>query len=129
MRRKRPYETCARKAVPERVKRAILVRQEGCCADCGTRLALGRMVFDHRPPLALREASDEANDPDRIAAICRACDRAKTPGDLRAIARTKRLAEEHQAFLERRAHRVPGRRVASQKEWDEMTRLLTPRGN
>jgi hypothetical protein len=31
-------------------------------------------------------------DPDRLVAICRTCDRQKTPRDMREIARSKRLA-------------------------------------
>jgi hypothetical protein len=53
---------------------------------------LGRIVFDHRPPLARRERGDDANYPDRSTAICGTCDKQKTPRDLKQIAKAKRLA-------------------------------------
>ena len=55
MRRKRPFVRCERRWIPGRLRAKILLRQEGRCADCGTRLILGFFVFDHRPPLALRD--------------------------------------------------------------------------
>ena len=61
MRRAKPFESCARAAIPRRTKAEILLRQQGRCADCGTRLDMERLVFDHRPPLALREPDSQAN--------------------------------------------------------------------
>ncbi len=105
--RKRPYEICQRKHLPQRLKAEIMLRQQGCCADCGTRLILGFFVFDHRPPLALRDSTADANDPDRLAAICWSCNELKTPKDLKEIAKSKRIAEKHQALLERQAEKSP----------------------
>jgi len=101
-----------------------MLRQEGRCADCRTRLIIGFFVFDHRPPLALRDAADDPNDPDRLAAICWACDEQKTPRDIKEIARTKRLAEKHQDFIERQRDKVPGRRVPTRREWARLSRQL-----
>src|SRR3712207_5320055 len=97
-----------------------MLRQDGCCADCGTRLILGFFVFDHRPPLALREAGDDANDPDRLAAICWTCNERKTPRDLKEIARAKRLAEKHEEHLARQSMKVPGRRLPSRSQWQQL---------
>ena len=85
-----------------------MLRQEGRCADCRTRLIIGFFIFDHRPPLALRDEGDDANDPNCLAAICSACNEQKTPRDIREIARTKRLADKHQDFIERQREKVPG---------------------
>ena len=108
MKRRQPFLSPERRSIPRRVRAEIMLRQEGRCADCRTRLIIGFFVFDHRPPLALRDAADDANDPDRLAAICWACDEQKTPKDLKAIAKAKRLADEHQDFIDRqqigRAH-------------------------
>src|SRR5215203_3423849 len=101
MRRRRPFLSPERRSIPRRVRAEIMLRQEGRCADCRTRLIIGLFVFDHRPPLALRDEADDPNDPDRLAAICWTCDEQKTPRDIKEIARTKRLAEKHQDFLER----------------------------
>jgi 5-methylcytosine-specific restriction endonuclease McrA len=68
-----------RRAIPGRLRVEIMLRQDGRCADCGTRLILGFFVFDHRPPLALRNEDEDPNEPDRLAAICWACNERKTP--------------------------------------------------
>ncbi len=108
MRRKPPFDRCERRWLPGRLRAEILLRQEGRCADCGTLLILGFFVFDHRPPLALRDREADANDPDRLAAICWTCNERKTPRDLKEIARAKRLAEKHQEHLERQRVKIPG---------------------
>jgi hypothetical protein len=101
-----------------------MLRQEGRCADCETRLILGFFVFDHRPPLALRESGDDVNDPDRLAAICWTCDQRKTPKDLKAIAKAKRLAVSHQEFMTRQRDKIPGRPAPSPKQWRAVERVL-----
>ena len=128
MKRKPLPEGCERRHLPARLKAEIMLRQEGCCADCGTRLILGFFVFDHRPPLALREAGDDANDPDRLAAICWTCNERKTPRDLMEIARAKRLAEKHQEHLERQSRKVPGRRLPSRNQWRRLQAQLDQQG-
>ena len=85
---------------------------------------LGKIVFDHRPPLALRAKGDDANDPDRIFAICRTCDQQKTPRDIKEIARTKRLALDHQDFVDRMGDKVPGRPVPSKSQWKKLVRSI-----
>src|SRR5829696_8615805 len=101
-----------------------MLRQDGRCADCGTRLILGFFVFDHRPPLALREHGDDVNDPDRLGAICWTCNQLKTPKDLKAIAKVKRLCDEHEDFLDRQRDKVPGRRLPTRKEWERVRTWL-----
>src|SRR3954465_9178972 len=124
MQRKHPFDRCERRFVPRRLRAEIMLRQEGRCADCGTRLIIGFFVFDHRPPLALREEADDANDPERLAAICWTCDQQKTPKDLKEIARTKRLATKHQDFVARQQDKVPGRRVPSRKQRLALARAM-----
>jgi hypothetical protein len=87
-------------------------------------MILGKIVFDHRPPLALRAEGDDANDPDRIVAICRTCDQHKTPRDLKEIARSKRIARNHQDFLNRMRDKVPGRPVPSRTQWRKLLRRI-----
>jgi hypothetical protein len=120
MKRKSVPKGCERRHLPARLKAEIMLRQQGCCADCGARLILGFFVFDHRPPLALRGAGDDANDPDRLAAICWTCNEQKTPRDLKEIARAKRLAEKHQEHLMRQSFKVPGRRLPSRNQWRQL---------
>ena len=120
MLRRRMLPRPERRPIPRRLKAEIILRQDGRCADCGTRLIMGFFVFDHRPPLALRDAADDPNDPDRLAAICWTCNEQKTPRDLREIARAKRLAKKHQEHLERQRAKVPGRRLPTRKQWRQL---------
>ena len=85
---------------------------------------LGKIVFDHRPPLALRAKGDNANDPDRLVAICTVCDQKKTPRDIKEIARTKRLALNYQDFTDRMRDKVPGRPVPSKSQWQKLVRSI-----
>ena len=118
--RKRAFRCCERRSLPKVLRAKIMLRQGGRCFDCGTRMRLGFLVFDHRPPLALRADTENANDPDRLVAICRTCDQQKTPRDMREIARTKRLALDHQDFVDRMRDKVPGRPVPSKSQWRKL---------
>jgi hypothetical protein len=124
MRRQKLFESCPRATVPRRIKAEVIVRQEGRCADCRTRLDLSRTVFDHRLPLALRAPEGDPNDPDRLAAICSRCDRLKTRRDLVEIARTKRMAFEEADHRQRMADKVCGRPRLSRRAERELDRLL-----
>ena len=124
MLRKRFFDRCGRRHLPNRLRAEIMLRQNGLCADCGTRLIIGFFVFDHRPPLALREHGDDSNDPERLAVICWTCDQQKTPRDLKEIARAKRLAEAHQDFVAGMRAKVPGRRTPSRRQWRELQRTF-----
>jgi 5-methylcytosine-specific restriction endonuclease McrA len=117
-----PFARCARRYLPRRLKAKIMLRQNGRCADCGTRLILGFFVFDHRPPLALRAETEDPNDPERLAAICWTCDQQKTPRDLKDIAKAKRVAEKEQDHKNRLRDKVPGRRVPSRGQWRKLHR-------
>ena len=124
LRRKLPYDHCQRRTIPARLRAEIVLRQEGRCADCASRLIPGSFVLDHRPPLALRALGEDPNDPDRLAAICQRCDEHKTPRDLKAIAKTKRLAQAEAEFVERLGEKRPGRRAPTRKQWAEIQRDL-----
>ncbi len=119
-----PFARCVRRYLPRRLKAKIMLRQNGRCADCGTRLILGFFMFDHRPPLALREAAEDPNDPDRLAAICWTCDQQKTPRDLKEIAKTKRIAAKEEDHRQRLREKVPGRPVPSRSQWRKVQRSL-----
>ena len=129
MQRKSTFQSCQRRYVPALLRAKIMLRQNGRCFECGTRLMLGRIVFDHRPPLALREEGADANDPDRLAAICRTCDQQKTPRDLKQIAKTKRLALDHQDFVDRMRDKIPGRPVPSKGQWRKLEKKMKQGAN
>ena len=124
IRRAKPFASCARAAIPRRTKLEILLRQKGRCANCGTRLDVERIVFDHRPPLALRAPMDDPNDPERLAAICPRCDRLKTRHDLQEIARAKRLALDRADHEARMAAKVCGRPRLSRRAERALQRYL-----
>jgi uncharacterized short protein YbdD (DUF466 family) len=124
MRRKFTFQPCRRRDLPALLRAQIMLRQNGRCFDCGTRLMLGRIVFDHRPPLALRGQDDDANNPERLAAICTPCHQRKTPRDLKDIAKAKRLASDHQDFVERMRDKIPGRPVPSKGQWQKMKKKM-----
>ncbi len=124
IRRTKPFAGCPRASIPRRTKLEILLRQKGRCADCGTRLDVERIVFDHRPPLALRSPEDDPNDPQGLAAICPSCDRLKTNRDLAEIARTKRLALTEAEYQARMAAKVCGRPRLSRRAEYELRRYL-----
>jgi hypothetical protein len=124
MRRKLPFKSCERRSLPDLLRAKIMLRQRGRCCDCGTRMILGKIVFDHRPPLALRAVGDDANDPDRLVAICQTCNQQKMPRDLKEIARTKRIARNHQDFIDRMRDKVPGRPVPSKSQWKKLVRSI-----
>ena len=123
-RRPRPFESCARLSIPRRTKLGILLRQKGRCADCSARLDVERIVFDHRPPLALRDPGKDPNDPDGLAAICTRCDRLKTRRDLVEIASTKRLAADQANYERRIAEKVCGRPRLSRRAERGLRRYL-----
>ena len=124
MLRSRKLPRCERRSMPHRLKAEIILRQSGRCADCGTRLIMGFFVFDHRPPLALRDEDADPNDPERLAAICWTCDQQKTPRDLKEIARSKRIRRKYEEFLARQREKTPGRRMPSQRQWREVERFV-----
>ena len=65
-----------RKAIPDRVKSLVLVRQGYRCAECKQTLLGGPVDYDHRPALIMRPVNAEGtdyippqNDPDHIEAL------------------------------------------------------------
>src|SRR5437879_6518273 len=106
-----------RKAIPDKVKLKVVIRQGGACASCNEKLGkLEDTQFDHVPALQLRcwdpEAKDTvppANDPEHIFAKHVDCHAAKTFGskaskrgaDVTEIARTKRIAKDTDEFRRR----------------------------
>lgn len=107
-----------RKAITDKVKLKVVIRQDGKCATCGERLGkLEVTQFDHIPAVQLRiwdpEAKDTippSNDEGHIFAKHTDCHAAKTFGskngskrgaDVTEIARTKRIAKSTEEFRRR----------------------------
>jgi hypothetical protein len=77
-----------------------MLRQDGRCADCGTRLIMGSLCSTVK--------ADDANRPERLAGDLLDRRPAKTPNDLKEIAKAKRLADEHQDFVVGQEDKVGG---------------------
>ena len=106
-----------RKAIPDKVKLKVVIRQSGACATCREKLGkLEATQFDHVPAVQLRcwdpEAKDTippSNDEEHIFAKHVDCHAEKTFGskaskrgaDVTEIARTKRIAKETEEFRRR----------------------------
>jgi 5-methylcytosine-specific restriction enzyme A len=58
---------------------------------CGARLTVGKFAYDHIIADGLRKDNSLEN----AAVLCIQCHAAKTPGDVRAIARAKRIERKH----------------------------------
>lgn len=66
-----------RKAIPDKVKLEVVLRQEGRCPACGERLGLlSGLNFDHRPAIINRPVNEDGTDyvppqldPEHIEAI------------------------------------------------------------
>lgn len=115
-----------RRALPKKLKLAILARQNDRCADCGAELFTSektKPIFDHRPPLQLRAVNDTGtdwvpaqHDIEWLAAICAdPCNKLKTfgrskattrGGDITEIARSKRIRKRIAASAEAQKDRA-----------------------
>jgi hypothetical protein len=111
-----------RKAIPDKLKLKVVIRQGGGCAACPEKLGkLEDTQFDHIPAVQLRcwdpEAKDTippSNDEEHIFAKHVDCHAAKTFGskaskrgaDVTEIARTKRIAKETEEFRRRMLSRL-----------------------
>lgn len=78
----------ARKKIPEKVRKAVLARQEGLCAKCGVQL-FGRFHIDHDLERHLMGADHESN----YRALCAPCHIAKTSERAPVLAHVNRLHE------------------------------------
>src|ERR1700723_223491 len=58
---------------------------------CGARLTVGKFAFDH----VIADGLRKDNSLENCAVLCLVCHAAKTPGDVRAIARAKRIERKH----------------------------------
>lgn len=115
-----PKTSEVRKAIPMRVKLAVLASQARC-AVCGEKLgSLADLQFDHRPPLVAREWNAEAgdyippqNDPEAMQAVHSDCHLYRTTGrkpgatkktslgDMGEAAKSRRIQEQQEAFRRR----------------------------
>ena len=96
--------TTKRRTLSAKRKAAIHERDHGICHWCGDFVPLDEAEFDHITPFALGGADDEAN----LGPVHKPCHAAKTKGDVKRIAKAKRVAKKHQGIITRRIAKIPG---------------------
>jgi 5-methylcytosine-specific restriction protein A len=69
----------------------IVMHDQAGMVLCGARLTVGKFAYDHVVADGLRKDNSLAN----CAVLCLPCHAAKTRGDVRAIARAKRIERKH----------------------------------
>ena|SRR3990167_2349337 len=115
-----------RKAILDRIKLLVVLRQNALCSHCGILLGpIDAIAFDHRPAIALREIDHAHNDyvpaqlnSDYIEAVHRDCHNIRTFGkpattagsDIGNIAKAKRLAKRGKITKPKR--KIPSRPFA-----------------
>ena len=85
------------------IRSKVLAAQGHVCRACGKPCPLDAEA-DHIIPLAL----GGADEPEACQTLCRACHKAKTKGDVRAIARAKRVGKRETEFQRRMAEKAGG---------------------
>lgn len=99
------------------VQKLEIMARQARCPLCGERLgALDNLDWDHIVPLGL----GGADAPENMQAAHRQCHRVKTSGnpatsagsDIHAIAKTKRLSADQEAFRRQVLAKEPGRQRA-----------------
>lgn len=78
-------------AVPALVKARICLRQSGLCAITKVRLRPGHIEFDHKTPLSMGGAHDEAN----LQAITDEAHKVKTRAEAAPRAKADRIRAKH----------------------------------
>lgn len=90
------------------LRRLILTRQDNRCAKC--KAILAEPEFHHLVPFSLTQD----NSPENLQAVCSACHRAITHGrgvaSNRALAKSKRLAAQQEAWEAGQDLKRPGER-------------------
>lgn len=121
-----------RKAMPVRVKLAVVIRQDSyCTGGCSSRLdpMNDGVVFDHNPPLSHRPLNDDGtdydppqNDPAYIDAICKHCDKRKTPGDISKAAKIERQRKKHTGETKPKGN-IPSRKFSNNRDGEFTTKF------
>lgn len=121
----------ARPQIPKPIAAVVWAQAEGRCKCCGEKVLAGMAEIDHRPPLALRQRVagladtdpaayvPHANDPRYLDLLHGArsgkdCHKRRTfgegtrRGDASDIAKSKRIAPEHEAMQRRLLSKATG---------------------
>jgi 5-methylcytosine-specific restriction enzyme A len=72
---------------------------------CGARLTVGKFAYDH----VIADGLSHDNSLENCACLCLPCHADKTPGDVRVIAKAKRLERRHVQGIKKKSS-MPGSR-------------------
>ena len=122
-----------RKAIPNRIKILVVIRQDGRCKCCNERLdRVDKTEFNHRPALVNRDINKEGTDyipeqlsPDYIEALHAGCHKTRTFGtkattagsDIHTAAKVKRIRRKRETFSETVLGRRPGQKRKPTGRW------------
>lgn len=85
-----------RQEFSRKTKAEALERSGGCCCSCRIPLTPATGIeFDHRIPDAVNGENSVGN----CEPLCGNCHGAKTSGDVKAIAKTKRIRDKHSGAM------------------------------
>ena len=111
-----------RKRLSPKAKASILERQANVCAICAQPSQ--RWEFDHVIPLAIGGADDASN----MVAVHGPCHRAKTKGDVKVIAKVRRLIRTRSGQRSR-ARKGPPLRSKPFRQWRAMDGTIRTKGD
>lgn len=94
----------SRKEFSRKTRVQAFARCGGRCEKCSAHLKVGEGEYDHVLPAELGGDASLEN----CQVICRACHKAKTAGDIRAIRKSDRMRDKHTGAF-KRAPRLRGR--------------------
>ncbi len=102
----------ARRTLSRKRKAAIHERHGGICHICGDYVPLDEAEFDHVIALAL--CFDDTDD--NLGPAHVPCHAKKTKGDVKQIAKAKRVFKKHHGLVTRRKAIVPGSKASKWKK-------------
>ena len=81
-----PVQPTPRASMGKARRLRLYLACNGRC-ECGAKVPMAGTVIDHRIPLFMGGADDDAN----LRFLCASCDRVKTSGDLKGCAKVRRI--------------------------------------
>lgn len=80
-----------------KTKALAFQRAAGACEGCGARLTVTKFHYDH----IVADGLSHDNSLDNCAVLCVPCHNEKTPGDVKAIAKAKRIERKYNGIRKR----------------------------
>ncbi|WP_316859963.1 HNH endonuclease signature motif containing protein [uncultured Cohaesibacter sp.] len=101
-----------REEFSKKTKAEAFLRDGGRCVKCGTKLSPDATEYDHIEPCGL--GGD--NSLDNCQCLCGECHKEKTKGDVKTIAKVKRIHNKHVGIETRKKQKLPSRPFPGSKQ-------------